>query len=332
MSRVLTLDEWNGILTDINTLAADPPTGCTAKEPLPLVEAPHIWTLADIIAARNKLIEICPDTEFNINLDYEYNQRWREILITELENAIDDGWCGCVVPCEDDVVLPFSGPTEETYTLDWMVICTEASWPCIKDIRKGSILGAYPALNGFQVFPDFYSAPYGASHPTNVRSYWAGRTRTPVPCFDAGGYYICDGDLSDIGVASGSVQPNGTILLFGDPEIGSGQLVLEVQTHDDGPLIPWPGSYEVHGYCTQVGLDNFTIPVGTPADTLVGHITCSNDLFSATLHTNSSLYQTGDEVRTSQGFYWETDVSFALDVDGPGLTYGATRYFTLKVR
>jgi len=326
----LTLDRWNGILTDINSLAANPPSGCTSPGTLPLAEAPHIWTTADITAARGKLMVICPENSFSADA----TGRWLWPLIEELDEAIDNGWCGCTVPCEGDVVLPFSGPSEVTYpeTETWMVMCVEGGWSCIKYIRKGSIFGAYSALTGFQVFPDYYAAPMWVSYPTNVRSFVAYRTRTSIPCYDSTPIYVCDGDLPDIGLASGQVQPNGTISLYGDPEIGNGQLILQAQTHDHGPLIPWPGGYEVRGYCTQVGLTTFTLPVGSPAGTVVGQITCSNPLFTASLYPNWDLEQVGNDVRTKRAFNWPEDVQFDLTVTGPGLTYGASRYFTLKVR
>jgi hypothetical protein len=87
----LTIERWNGLLGRINALARNPPDGCDAVEELPLVTAPHKWSETDIAAARAKLGEICSTNSF----DAPSTGKWLKATIDELEEAIENGWCGC---------------------------------------------------------------------------------------------------------------------------------------------------------------------------------------------------------------------------------------------
>jgi len=88
----LTLDAWNSLLGRINSLASFPPEGCDPVAQLPLVTAPHKWTVQDITAAQDKLREICSDNTFTAAVP---GGKWRKLYIDELDEAIDNGWCNC---------------------------------------------------------------------------------------------------------------------------------------------------------------------------------------------------------------------------------------------
>jgi hypothetical protein len=94
----LTLDAWNGLLGRINSLASFPPEGCDPVDELPLVSAPHKWSIEDITAAQNKLTEICSDNTFTAAMP---GGKWRALYIDELDEAVDNGWCNCEppIPC-----------------------------------------------------------------------------------------------------------------------------------------------------------------------------------------------------------------------------------------
>jgi len=92
----LRLDAWNNVLTRINNLASFPPEGCDPVDELPLVTAPHKWTVQDITAAQDKLKEICSDNTFTTASP---GDKWRKLCIDELDEAIDNGWCDCEEPC-----------------------------------------------------------------------------------------------------------------------------------------------------------------------------------------------------------------------------------------
>lgn len=97
----LTLDAWNSLLGRINNLASWPPEGCDPVAELPLVTAPHKWTVQDIAAAQDKLKEICSENTFTTAAPGAPGGKWRKLYIDELDAAIDNGWCNCEpqLPC-----------------------------------------------------------------------------------------------------------------------------------------------------------------------------------------------------------------------------------------
>jgi len=97
----LTLDAWNSLLGRINSLALFPPEGCDPIAQLPLVAAPHKWSVQDIAAAQDKLREICSDNSFTTPVPGAPGGKWRRLYIDELDAAIDNGWCNCEpqIPC-----------------------------------------------------------------------------------------------------------------------------------------------------------------------------------------------------------------------------------------
>jgi hypothetical protein len=90
MGQVWTLDDWNDIIQRVNDLAQNPDPGCDPVDPLEEVEAPHIWKVQDVEDVRDKLMEICDENEFEAELEY-----WKQDIIDEIEEAIDNGWCNC---------------------------------------------------------------------------------------------------------------------------------------------------------------------------------------------------------------------------------------------
>lgn len=91
-SVVETRAAWNTLIGQINSLAAS----CTGVSPLPTVGPSHIWTVADIQAARNKLTQVCSTTTFSPTA----LTLWKQSIITELQNAIANncGDCGGGAP------------------------------------------------------------------------------------------------------------------------------------------------------------------------------------------------------------------------------------------
>jgi len=87
---IFTLDDWNGLITDINALAVDPPAGCSAVATLPLAVDPHIFKKTDITSARATLLQLCYENAFPSPLVI-----WLQDNIDEIEAAIATGWCNC---------------------------------------------------------------------------------------------------------------------------------------------------------------------------------------------------------------------------------------------
>jgi len=81
--------DWNNIIQDVN----DQIESCGGEvPPLSEVSPNHKWSVGDIVAVRNKLIEICDDPpSFSAPLS-----KWTTEMVDELENAINDCLCeGC---------------------------------------------------------------------------------------------------------------------------------------------------------------------------------------------------------------------------------------------
>lgn len=77
---------WNELLRRINELVEQ----CDGVEPLELVTENHIFKRKDILDARDKLIELCPDNSFG-----ELPAILKDSTIQELINAIEAGQCCC---------------------------------------------------------------------------------------------------------------------------------------------------------------------------------------------------------------------------------------------
>ena len=83
-----TRSDWNNIVDDIN----DRRTGCGYSDGLlSLLPENSIWTIANVIAARNSLLDTCnPPPTFS-----EPVIKWTKAMVEELENAISNCDCGC---------------------------------------------------------------------------------------------------------------------------------------------------------------------------------------------------------------------------------------------
>jgi len=87
MGQVWTRAKWNEVIQEVN----DRIEQCQAGDPLPEVSEGHIWSVADIVAVRDKLTEICDnDFEFSAEL-----RKWKQDILDELDNAIDACDCAC---------------------------------------------------------------------------------------------------------------------------------------------------------------------------------------------------------------------------------------------
>ena len=82
-----TLEQWNAVLDAVNALLVD---SCADITPLEEVEDPTIWSVIDVQAVYDKLLEICPDNEFT-----EIPDLWSQGILDEIEVAVALGCCGC---------------------------------------------------------------------------------------------------------------------------------------------------------------------------------------------------------------------------------------------
>jgi hypothetical protein len=91
-----TIDDWNELLRVVNVKLQDPPSGesCQPVDTIEEVSDPHIWSVDDVQAVRDKLIETCDDISFSEPLEI-----WRQEIIDEILLAIDQTWCDC---CDDE--------------------------------------------------------------------------------------------------------------------------------------------------------------------------------------------------------------------------------------
>ena len=87
--RVFNNDDWNQIISNINSLVAQ----CPDIEPLEPVDECHKLSKEDIMGAQGKLLEGCPSNSFSPIPDL-----WKVAPIQELEDAIEAGPC-CAEDC-----------------------------------------------------------------------------------------------------------------------------------------------------------------------------------------------------------------------------------------
>ncbi len=96
---------WNeDIIREVNELCENPDEGCNPLETLEEVDEDHIWLEPDVTDVQDKLIEICPENEFD---DLKEPQLWHyDEIIVPIEEAIQRGWCTCE-PNETDYDFGF---------------------------------------------------------------------------------------------------------------------------------------------------------------------------------------------------------------------------------
>jgi len=346
MGQVFTRQEWNNLVQSVNSLAGSPPNGCNSAPTLSEVPEKHRWSVAGVQAMRDTLRAICGDNTFSADLT-----KWNQAILTELYAAVSRGWCGCAeTPCNDDVDHdPGIGISDVhvdghinylRLTYGWNdtnhngvpdegdeypEICSSDE----RNIQTGTI-HPYPALNGFQVYADFYVANiWENQHLSGVRTWDLRRVYWPYT--DSG---VCPSlpikvnFYNTVLMLAGELQPNGSILLFGDPEIGSGICGIADETYSN--YVPW-GAYSLHGHCFKFGLDNYTIASGLPGNTKIGNIITTDSAYLINLvglgapgytYTNDVM-QVGvsgggavGELRTRRTFYPGEWITFTLRASG----------------
>jgi len=332
MGQVLTREEWNNLVTSINDLASSPRSGCVPAPTLDLVPEGHKWSVADIQAARDTLTAICNENVFSAPL-----HKWKSEIVQELRDAYFRGWCGCEpTPCNDPVTYsigPF--PATPYPWTDWIgVLAGEICYSSERWVQDGWIHGVYPALEGFQVYADFYVSEWDASTPQNVRTWYLVKHYDDY--MDEG---LCPGHpvhLGERGIHGGELQPDGSIQLWSggqDPDVPGGYYAI---TNAQWQWVSLPFGYQLRGNCFSIGLDNFTVAHGLPGNTLVGHIVCSDPHYNVNLVPHPNLYQVGNEIRTLRTFSeWEYlyELIFTLRATGNGTCiYGPfDRSFKLRI-
>ena len=333
MGRILTRQEWNDLVGSISNLAESPPNGCTPAPTLDEVPEGHRWSVADIQAARDTLMAICGENVFSAPLT-----KWTEEIIDELYDAYFRGWCGCQeTPCNDPVTYGM-GPFAVSNVTQWWIGVLALAYVWNDDNQNGQIdsgevvetcyaserwtregyIHPYPALDGYQVYADFYVPVWNASQMQHVRTWELRRIYSPYT--DDG---ICPSapvTLPARGICGGELQPDGSIQLWGgDPEVPCGIFAIIDSTFHEWR--DWPGGYQLRGNCFSIGLDNFTIAHGLPGNTLVGHVICSDPHYNVNLLGHPNLYQVGTEIRTRRTFSeyeYDYELIFTLRATGDG--------------
>jgi hypothetical protein len=116
MGQFWTRDDWNDIIQRINNLSQNPPEGCDSLDPLDEVPENHKWSVGDIVAIRDRLLEICEDNVFEVELfSPTGTAKWTQSIIDEINAAIEAGWCGCEGGVWEGPYT-ISLPPEHTYT------------------------------------------------------------------------------------------------------------------------------------------------------------------------------------------------------------------------
>jgi len=116
------LTDWNGLVTAINTLATNPPPGCSAQTAIPLATAPHRWSVTDIQTVQTTLKAMCNTVVFASPI----NPLWKQSTIDEINTALAAGWCSCNQNCCSNHVKPVQSTA---FLGSWTVAgCTESLW------------------------------------------------------------------------------------------------------------------------------------------------------------------------------------------------------------
>jgi len=113
LSRPYSISDWNGLLQAVNDKLQNPPEGdeaCEPIDPIDEVSDPHIWSVGDVQAVRNKLIATCPDISFSEELDM-----WKPAIIDEIATALGEVWCDC---CDEEYLHEEHGTEIELFTYE----------------------------------------------------------------------------------------------------------------------------------------------------------------------------------------------------------------------
>ncbi len=95
MGRVWTHDDWNDIIRRVNERAEQ----CEPGDPLPEAPAGHKWSMSDIMEVRGRLEWLCR----NAPESWAETWKWKQAVIDELNETIDDCVCGCTQTLIDDM-------------------------------------------------------------------------------------------------------------------------------------------------------------------------------------------------------------------------------------
>jgi len=168
-------ENWNKLIRDLNENLEDAPGSCPNIEPLEEVDPDHIWTVGDVEAVRDKIMEMCDENEFNEDL----SKPWREAVIDEIENQMDH-WCGCGVgPFLLETRIPELGqcifdphPEGDLIDINGMSVCPrDGVWRVIRRIfYRGAISESRQILvgaidcSGNVVYDGDYKIPFLFEH------------------------------------------------------------------------------------------------------------------------------------------------------------------------
>jgi hypothetical protein len=136
MGGVYKRDDWNDIIRRINELSANPPEGQDALPALDEVPEGHKWSVADIEQVRSHLQMICADNIFSAQ-----TVSWTRDIITEIEQAIANGWCGEEwIDYPEDIKIEVYRPAPYD-----VVAYLEPPWNCTPEEAAACAAGATAA-------------------------------------------------------------------------------------------------------------------------------------------------------------------------------------------
>jgi hypothetical protein len=95
--------QWNLLISDLNELFQNPPGDCDEIDEIEEAEEDHVWTKEDVEEVREKMIEMCPDIEFDRNGEPLLEKPWSEEIIDEIEDQMD--WCDCEPAGPTEIIL-----------------------------------------------------------------------------------------------------------------------------------------------------------------------------------------------------------------------------------
>jgi hypothetical protein len=91
--KPFTRTQWNLLIGDLNELFQNPPGVCEAIDEIDEADVDHVWTKGDVEEVREKMMELCPDIEFDWEGEPLLEKPWSEEIIDEIEDQMD--WCDC---------------------------------------------------------------------------------------------------------------------------------------------------------------------------------------------------------------------------------------------
>ncbi len=106
----MNLSRWNGIIDDVNAVITNPPSGCTALDPIPHVENRTVWAKSHFHAIYNAIAATCDSIAFEADLSLSGRESW----ISEIYARLGEAWCECECdPCPE-------GTNGDVTIMDWI--------------------------------------------------------------------------------------------------------------------------------------------------------------------------------------------------------------------